>query len=95
MNSYDLSGQVAIVTGGAQGIGFAVAERLHQSGASVELWDGRNDSLALHARELVHNGRRLRFVGRTSNVLDRCVLTTLPRFAVWSASCTNQLTCAN
>jgi 3-oxoacyl-[acyl-carrier protein] reductase len=39
MNSYDLSGQVAVVTGGAQGIGYAVAERLYRSGAFVELWD--------------------------------------------------------
>ena len=39
MNSYDLSGRVAIVTGGAQGIGLAVAERLLRSGASVASWD--------------------------------------------------------
>lgn len=39
MNSYDLKGQVAVVTGGAQGIGHAVAQRLHASGAHVCLWD--------------------------------------------------------
>ncbi|WP_419911697.1 SDR family NAD(P)-dependent oxidoreductase [Hoeflea sp.] len=39
MNRYDLEGQVAIVTGGAQGIGLAVAKRLHASGATVVLWD--------------------------------------------------------
>ncbi len=39
MNSYDLAGQVAIVTGGAQGIGLAVARRLHAGGAHVCLWD--------------------------------------------------------
>lgn len=39
MNQLDFSGQVAIVTGGAQGIGRAVAERLGQSGARVALWD--------------------------------------------------------
>lgn len=39
MNRYDLSGRVAVVTGGAQGIGFAVAERLSASGARVALWD--------------------------------------------------------
>lgn len=39
MNQYDLNGQVAVVTGGAQGIGLAVAKRLHASGAYVCLWD--------------------------------------------------------
>jgi 3-oxoacyl-[acyl-carrier protein] reductase len=39
MNTYDLNGQVAVVTGGAQGIGLAVARRLHASGAHVCLWD--------------------------------------------------------
>ena len=39
MNQIDLQGRVAVVTGGAQGIGFAAAERLLKSGASVALWD--------------------------------------------------------
>ena len=39
MNKIDLSGRKAAITGGAQGIGRAVAERLLVSGASVMLWD--------------------------------------------------------
>ena len=39
MNQIDLKGRVAVITGGAQGIGDAVAERMLQSGASVVLWD--------------------------------------------------------
>jgi len=39
MNQIDLHGQVAVVTGGAQGLGFAIAKRLIDSGAKVSLWD--------------------------------------------------------
>ena len=39
MNRIDLAGQHAIVTGGAQGLGLAMAERIAASGARVTLWD--------------------------------------------------------
>ena len=39
MNQIDLNGHVAIVTGGAQGIGLAVVERFAASGATVVIWD--------------------------------------------------------
>jgi 2-dehydro-3-deoxy-L-rhamnonate dehydrogenase (NAD+) len=39
MNQIDLNGRTAVVTGGAQGIGYAAAQRLLTSGASVVLWD--------------------------------------------------------
>jgi 2-dehydro-3-deoxy-L-rhamnonate dehydrogenase (NAD+) len=39
MNQIDLKGRVAVITGGAQGIGYAAAERMLKSGASVVLWD--------------------------------------------------------
>ena len=38
-NTYDLNGRIAVVTGGAQGFGRAVAERFAQSGAKVDIWD--------------------------------------------------------
>jgi NAD(P)-dependent dehydrogenase (short-subunit alcohol dehydrogenase family) len=39
MNQYDLAGRHAVVTGGASGIGFAIAERLAASGAKTVIWD--------------------------------------------------------
>ncbi|MBF0678657.1 MAG: SDR family oxidoreductase [Devosia sp.] len=39
MNNIDLQGQVAVITGGAQGLGFAMAQRILASGAKVSLWD--------------------------------------------------------
>jgi 3-oxoacyl-[acyl-carrier protein] reductase len=45
MNRLDFEGRVAVVTGGAAGIGFAVARRLVASGGRVSLWD--RDPLAL------------------------------------------------
>jgi 2-dehydro-3-deoxy-L-rhamnonate dehydrogenase (NAD+) len=39
MNRLDLAGRVAVVTGGARGIGLAIAERATASGARVAIWD--------------------------------------------------------
>ena len=47
MNQIDLCGRVAVVTGGAQGIGLATAKRMLQSGASLILWDIDDDQLSL------------------------------------------------
>lgn len=52
MNQIDLSGEVAIVTGGAQGIGFSIARRLVASGAKVNIWDIDRDQLDLAASDL-------------------------------------------
>jgi len=39
LNHLDLNGRHAVVTGGASGIGFAIAQRLAGSGATVAIWD--------------------------------------------------------
>jgi len=46
MNQLDFAGRTAIVTGGAVGIGFAIAQRLAASGARVALWDRDAPALA-------------------------------------------------
>jgi NAD(P)-dependent dehydrogenase (short-subunit alcohol dehydrogenase family) len=45
MNQLDFKDRVAVITGGAVGIGFAIAQRLVASGAKVSLWD--RDAAAL------------------------------------------------
>jgi 2-dehydro-3-deoxy-L-rhamnonate dehydrogenase (NAD+) len=57
MNAIDLTQRRAVITGGAQGIGKAVAARFLRSGASVSLWD-RDTELAKAAQaELSALGR--------------------------------------
>lgn len=56
MHQLDLKNQRAIVTGGAQGIGRAIAERLLDSGASVALWDADEAAMAQTLRELSGRG---------------------------------------
>lgn len=52
MIHYGLDGRRAVVTGGAQGIGRAIAERLVHSGARVVLWDRDADLAARTAEAL-------------------------------------------
>ena len=46
MNSYDFKNRVAIITGGGQGIGLSVAERILLSGGKVSIWD-RDEKLLM------------------------------------------------
>ena len=50
MNQIDLKKRKAVITGGAQGIGLAIAVRLLESGASVSLWD-RDESLLMETSD--------------------------------------------
>jgi NAD(P)-dependent dehydrogenase (short-subunit alcohol dehydrogenase family) len=57
MNTIDLKGRTAIVTGGARGIGFAAAQKMLASGAAVALWDIDAAALAKAAAALARSGR--------------------------------------
>lgn len=45
MNQLDLQGRHAVITGGAVGLGFAIAQRMLASGAQVTLWDRNAQAL--------------------------------------------------
>ncbi|MEO1680468.1 MAG: SDR family NAD(P)-dependent oxidoreductase [Pseudomonadota bacterium] len=86
MNRYDFAGQVAVITGGAQGIGFAVARRLHASGAHVVLWDLDGDLAAQSATAL---GDRAE--GRALDVTDAAACEAAARDAVARLGCIDVL----
>jgi 2-dehydro-3-deoxy-L-rhamnonate dehydrogenase (NAD+) len=56
MINYELDGKVAVVTGGASGIGLACGHALARSGAAVSLWDLTAEPLQTAAAELEQYG---------------------------------------
>jgi 3-oxoacyl-[acyl-carrier protein] reductase len=71
MNVYDLNDRVAIVTGGAQGIGLAVTNRILASGGRVAIWDRDRALLDETVKALGkgdHKGDRVR--GLTVDIAD-------------------------
>ena len=81
--NFQLEGRVAIVTGAAQGIGGACAERLSHDGAAVALWDvddARGEALA---RSLTERGRRVAYLHcnvADKRAVDAALATTLQAF---------------
>jgi NAD(P)-dependent dehydrogenase (short-subunit alcohol dehydrogenase family) len=67
MNVYDLKDRVAIVTGGAQGIGLAVANRILASGGRVAIWDRDRALLDKTVKEIADNDR---VAGFTVDIAD-------------------------
>jgi NAD(P)-dependent dehydrogenase (short-subunit alcohol dehydrogenase family) len=68
MNQLDLNGRNAVVTGGASGLGFAIAERLAASGAKVVLWDLNSE--AAHAAGKKLGGSSI--AADVSDLSDKC-----------------------
>jgi NAD(P)-dependent dehydrogenase (short-subunit alcohol dehydrogenase family) len=56
INQIDLNNRHAVVTGAAQGIGFAITRRLLASGASVSLWDRDGEALSSARQQLDRGG---------------------------------------
>jgi 3-oxoacyl-[acyl-carrier protein] reductase len=52
MNLLDMKGRHAVITGGATGLGFAIAQRMLASGARVTVWDRDAAGMAKAAEQL-------------------------------------------
>jgi 3-oxoacyl-[acyl-carrier protein] reductase len=57
MNIIDLKDRVAVITGGARGIGFAAAQKILASGAAVAIWDADDAALNKAAESLSSAGK--------------------------------------
>lgn len=79
MNQIDLRGRRAVITGGAEGFGRAVAERFLRSGAAVSLWDVNRELVTKTARELSALGAVHTAVADISDLgqVDAAVASTL------------------
>lgn len=75
MNKYDLDGKVVVITGGAGGIGRAIASLLLKSNAKVSLWDVSRDALEAAARDLSSAGSGA-LTQRPVDVTDHAAIAT-------------------
>ena len=81
--NFHFEGQVVVITGAAQGIGAACAERLAQDGAAVALWDVDDAHGNALAQTLAHQGHRAVYLhcNVASKVeVDAAVAATLQAF---------------
>ncbi len=81
MNQIDLKDRHAVITGGAQGIGLAIAQRLQASGAAVSLWDHDQATLASALEHLQRTGTATGEVVDVSNPasVEAATQTTLAK----------------
>jgi NAD(P)-dependent dehydrogenase (short-subunit alcohol dehydrogenase family) len=81
MERYDLTGRVALVTGGARGIGLATARALAARGASVAIVD-LDATTAEQAAAQVHDTRSVGLAGDVTDrgAMQRAVATVVERF---------------
>lgn len=74
-NIFDLTGKVALVTGGAHGIGFAMAEALSQAGATIIFNSSSEESMKRGLAE--YEAKNIKATGFVCNVCDEAGVTTM------------------
>src|SRR5260370_1397597 len=70
MNIFDLSGRVAVITGGNGGIGLGIAQALALSGCDVSIW-GRNSEKNKRAAATMATGRNEHYAGTKAAIKGR------------------------
>ncbi len=80
MNPFDLTGKVAVVTGGGQGIGEGIAKSLAAAGASVVVAARHRDRIDRVVADIVATGAQASAVA--TDVTDRTALVALADAAV-------------
>src|SRR5215468_4923023 len=80
MNQLDFHGRTAVITGGAMGIGLAIAQRLAASGGRISVWDRDTDALE-KAKELLGARTDARVVDVTNvDAVDAAAKATAEAF---------------
>ena len=85
MNQLDMKGRHAVVTGGAAGLGYAIAERMIASGARVTLWDRDEAALTRSAAALGAGTRGVRVDVSSHEDVTAAVKATLQNAATIDA----------
>src|SRR5258707_986797 len=71
---FDLTGKVALVTGGNGGIGFGMADAMAEAGADVCIWGTRKEKTDAAGERLKRHGRKVHSqivdVGEEKQVVD-------------------------
>ncbi|MBA3504818.1 MAG: SDR family oxidoreductase [Betaproteobacteria bacterium] len=76
MNRLDFTNRVAVITGGAAGIGLAIAQRLADSGAQVALWDRDDKMLKKALRNIGERARSFALDVTDADAVERAARET-------------------
>ena len=79
-NAIDLKDRIAVITGGAQGIGRAIAERFIASGARIAIWDLDKSLANKTAKELGQASKAYTVDVTSPESIDAAVKATLADF---------------